>query len=239
MLLKILSVFFALAITVASAAQTQLTGKIYDQSTDSVLYGITILNVTQKLPGKQDKAGSYVVPASENDVIIFSTVGYKSDTLLVREYMLNTGYDLSMKSLPEFLPGITIQAYRSYQQDSIARREYYEQSFKKQKGITGNNSPTDGFGVSVSPLSYFSSEQKQKRKLRERLLREEEEAFVDLYFSRSYVERITDLHDPELMRFMMKYRPSYEFCRRSTREDMLLYINASLKEFKSNPNKKR
>jgi hypothetical protein len=220
-------------------AQSQLTGKIFDQTTDSVLTGITIINVTKKLPGKQEKDGVYNVPASENDVVIFSTVGYKSDTLLVREYMLNTGYDISMKSLPEYLPGITIQAYRSYQQDSIARREYYEQSFKKQKGITGSNAPTNGFGVSVSPLSYFSSEEKQKRKLREKLLREEEQSFVDLYFSRAYVERITDLHDPELMRFMMKYRPSYEFCRKSTREDMLQYINTSLKEFKANPNKKR
>ncbi len=239
MYFKIFLMSLAVMVLIDSNAQTELKGRIYDQSTDSLLMGVNVVNLSKKLTGKQEKSGEYAVPAAENDIVVFSTVGYKSDTILVRDYMLNTGYDLSMKSLPEFLPGITIQAYRTYQQDSIARREYYEQSFKKQKGITGSNAPTDGFGVSVSPLSYFSSEQKQKRKLRERLLREEEESFVDLYFSRPYVERITDLHDPELMRFMMKYRPSYDFCRGSTREDMLMYINASLKEFKTNPNKKR
>ena len=43
--------------------------------------------------------------------------------------------------------------------------------------------------------------------------------------------RVTGLKGDSLQRFMYRYRPSYAFCRKATNEDILLYINASLKKF--------
>jgi len=44
--------------------------------------------------------------------------------------------------------------------------------------------------------------------------------------------KLTGLHDDSLRLFMYRYRPSYSFCRKTGREDMLIYINDKLKEFR-------
>ncbi len=116
--------------------------------------------------------------------------------------------------------------------DSLARRNYYNDIFAKQPGITGRNTPSSGFGISVSPFSFFSREAKQKRLLKKRLLKQEEESYVDRSFPVEWVSRLTGLRGDSLTRFMSLYRPSYKFCRNNNRDKLLLYINDKVKEFK-------
>jgi len=40
------------------------------------------------------------------------------------------------------------------------------------------------------------------------------------------------LRGDSLTRFMILYRPSYSFCRKSSKEQMLIYVSEKLKEFK-------
>jgi len=62
----------------------------------------------------------------------------------------------------------------------------------------------------------------------ENLKYQEEQDFVDYSFSRRYVEKLTSLHGDSLTSFMLRYRPTYEFCRGASSEDMLNYINDKL-----------
>jgi hypothetical protein len=219
-------------LSVQLQAQDTLKGKIFDVLTDSVISTGSIFNQSRNETVQAAADGSYLLFASEGDIVIFSSIGYKADTVKILYYMLRSGYDVSLKPLNNYLPGITIRGYAAYQADSIARRNHNKDLYDNPpKNVTGGNRPTDGVGISVSPISYFSKKEKERRKAKKMAVYEEEQAYIDFRFSKSYVERTTGLHDDSLQTFMLKYRPSHDFCRKSNNEDMLLYINEKLKEF--------
>jgi len=212
-------------------AQDNVKGKVYDAQTDSTIAGVNIYNLNTKLSVRSGIDGSYTIAASEGDQIIFSRIGFMPDTATVIYSMLLALHDVTLYKEIITLKNVTVTS--SYQMDSLERRNYYNDIFAKQAGITGRNRPTDGFGVSISPLSYFSYRAKQKRQLKKRLLKQEEESYVDRSFPREWVSQLTGLRGDSLSRFMMLYRPSYKFCKENNREKMLIYINDKLKDFKA------
>jgi hypothetical protein len=211
-------------------AQNNVKGKVYDAQTDSAIAGVNVYNLNTKLSVRSGSDGGYTIAASEGDRLMFSRIGYKPDTATVIYAMLLALHDVTLYKEIITLKNVTVTS--SYQKDSLSRRNYYNDIYAKQPGITGFNRPPDGFGVSISPLSYFSYRAKQKRQLKKRLLKQEEEYYVDRSFPVEWVSKLTGLRGDSLTRFMMLYRPSYKFCRKTNREKMLLYVNDKLKEFK-------
>jgi hypothetical protein len=61
--------------------------------------------------------------------------------------------------------------------------------------------------------------------------RQEEEMYIDYKFPFEYVSKVTGLRGDSLRSFMQQYRPGYIFCRRTSKADMLLYINDSYRAF--------
>jgi hypothetical protein len=212
-------------------AQDKVKGKIYEAQTDSTIRGVNVYNLNTKLSIRSGSDGSYTITAAEGDRIVFSITGYKPDTATVIYSMLLALHDVTLQKEIITLKNVTVTS--SYQMDSLARRNYYNQVFAKQPGITGRNTPSHGVGISLSPFSYFSRETKQKRLLKKRLIKQEEEIYVDRSFPIEWVSKVTGLRGDSLIRFMTLYRPSYKFCRNNNREKMLIYINDKLKEFKS------
>ena len=223
-LLLLLNVCFEIA------AQDNVKGKIYEAQTDSTISGVNVFNLNTKQSVRSGSDGSYAIAASEGDRIMFSRIGFMPDTATVIYSMLLALHDVTLYKEIITLKNVTVTS--SYQQDSLSRRNFYSDIYKRQPGITGLNTPQYGFGVSVSPLSYFSYRAKQKRQLKKRLLKQEEESYVDRSFPKEWVSRLTGLRGDSLSRFMMLYRPSYKFCRENNREKMLIYISDKLKEFK-------
>jgi len=211
-------------------AQTFLKGKVYEAGTDSLINGVTVFNSTAKLSVHSRADGSYTIMAAEGDRIIFSSIGFVPDTIKVSYDMLLTQHDVTLSVQAISLKPVTVIS--SYSADSLARRDYYKYIYKKQPGITGFNTPQYGVGISLSPLSYFSAESKKKRQLKKQLIKNEQEAFIDFSFPVDWVEKLTGLHGDSLRLFMYRYRPSYSFCRETSREDMVVYISDKLKEFR-------
>jgi hypothetical protein len=218
-----------LLITVVTHAQSTLSGRIYEKSSDSVVAGINVLNNNTRASVRSGKDGRYNLPVAEGDVVIFSGAGFVSDTLVVSYDKLLTQQDITMAIQFVSLRGIKVT--NSYYKDSLARRNEYS-SIYNQKGITGGNRPTDGVGVSVSALSFFSYKAKKQRELKRKLERDEEESYIDYSFPVEMVENFSKLHGDSLRLFMYRYRPSYEFCRKTDRANMLVYISDKLKEFR-------
>lgn len=212
------------------SAQQTLKGKVYEAFTDSVLSTINIFNTHTKNSVRSAADGSYSIAASEGDIIIFSASGFKTDTITVSFSLLLTPFDLSLHRQVVSLKEVRVTG--SYQADSLARRNYYSHIYAKQAGITGRNRPANGVGVTLSPVSFFSRESKQKRGLRKRLEKEEKESYIDHSFPLPWVKNVTGLDGDSLSLFMYRYRPSYKFCRKTGRQGMLIYINDKLREFK-------
>jgi hypothetical protein len=210
-------------------AQSIVKGKLYDAKTDSVIAAVNIYNVNTKRSARSDIIGSYSIRAKEGDQLVFSVVGYQPDTVTVVYSMLLAQHDVTLQNEVITLKNVTVTS--SYQGDSFARRNYYDNMYTL-PNIAGHNTPQYGFGVTLSPFSHFSREAKQKRELKKRLIKEEQEDYVDRSFPKQWIASITGLRGDSLTRYMMLYRPSYSFCRKSSREQMLIYVSEKLKEFK-------
>jgi len=226
----ILAVLIVFIFCFNTNAQTVLKGKIYDTENDSVIASATVFNLTNKQSTHSTIDGRYMIIAAEGDRVVFSTTGFKADTITIIYWMLVTQLEITLdKQIISLQP---VNLVSSYQADSLARRDYYSHVFEKQPGITGRNRPAYGVGVVFSPLSYFSREARQKRQLKMRLIREEREYYIDRCFPLEWVRQVTGLQGDSLSLFMFWYRPGYTFCRKTDREKMLIYINDKLKEFK-------
>ena len=228
MLPRIFIIFIIIISTYQGVCQ-QVSGRVFAGETDSVLRYASILNLNSRAVSVSGTDGRYAIAASEGDSLMFSAIGYIPDTVKVEFHMLHTQLDIS---LPQRIISLgMVRVISDYSADSLARREYYKHIYR-QPGITGYNRPQYGFGISISPISHFSRESKQKRLLKKRLLMQERDAYIDLAFPVEWVERLTGLHGDSLRMFMYRYRPSYDFCRSSDRTGMLVYINDRLREFR-------
>ncbi len=218
---------FLSCLATEAGAQQLLKGKIYDLQTDSVLPSVTIFNASRKLYVLSTREGEYAVVAQEGDKIVFTSVGYLPDTVKVLNYMIDAGYDISMTEKSSLLKNVDVRA-ANYKADSLKRREAYGEFYNRPKnGMVSKSGPQNGVGVAVSPIGFFSKRAKE-RKMNKVLEYQEEQDFVDYSFSRRYVEKLTGLHGDSLLHFMLRYRPTYLFCRSASDGDMLQYVNDKL-----------
>jgi hypothetical protein len=210
-----------------AGAQQLLKGKVYDKETDSVLISTTVFNATKKTYALSARDGDYSIEAKEGDKIVFTSVGYLPDTVKVLNYMIDAGYDVTMTLKNSLLKNVTVRS-PNYQQDSLNRREEYKDFYNRPKPkFVSKAGPQNGVGIAISPLGFLSHRSKNK-KTADNLEYQEEQDFVDYSFSRRYVEKLTGLQGDSLLSFMLRYRPTYQFCRTASSEDMLNYVNDKL-----------
>lgn len=220
-------------------SQVFLRGKVVDQMYDRVIIGATVKNLSAgNVYAQSDMGGNYKVRAVEGDKIVFSSTGYIPDTITVTHDMLNGSYNISLTHNVIQLEEVSVGELNAYQVDSITRLEEFGdvlgRSGSKLVGGRGNT-PTDGVGITFSPISHFSKKEKEQRRFKRMFLKQEEEYYVDYKFPYQYVSQITGLKGDSLRTFMFKYRPSYQFCRTNDKSAMLVYINDKYREFMDKP----
>lgn len=235
-MMKTLLLLFISFITYYSAiAQSgYLRGKVQEKGYDKVIASATVKNLKQENISESDMGGNYRIFVSIGDKITFSSVGYTADTVVVKENMLNIPYDIFLVRNVIELSKVTVGELNSYQVDSISRQQEFEDVLSKKNGkLVGGkgNTISDGVGVTLSPLSYFSQKEKNERRFKKMFARQEEELYVDYRFSHDYISEITHLQGDSLQKFMYNYRPDYKFCRKASKTDMLTYINDSYMDF--------
>lgn len=227
--------FVFLALSLPAAAQQFLSGKIKQRSGTEVLPSVSVINISQKKTNISDQGGNYRIPAKNGDTVVFSSAGYKPDTAFVRDWMFaeKDGLLIAMEPNAKMLAAVRVSDAANYQKDSLQRREEYAWVYPThRRRLIGSETPSGGVGVIISPMDYFGSRETQRRRLRRRLKQEEIDYYIDFRFPPAYVERVTGLHSDSLRSFLRLYRPSYQFCRASSNEDILLYINDKVKVFR-------
>ncbi len=233
-----LIILVLIAAGLQSYAQTVLKGKVVDDIYDRVVIGATILNKTQVKSVRSDMGGNYKIKALEGDVIYFSSVGYEPDSITVTHDMLAGTYDISLVRKVVVMQEVEVGQLNPYQVDSISRREEFDSLLTKSntKLVGGRgNAPTDGVGITFSPISRYSKEEKNLRRFKKNYERQEIEYYIDYKFPYHHISKITGLTGDSLRTFMLKYRPDYDFCRKSSHAEMLVYINDSYRDFMNQP----
>ena len=215
-------------------AQQTMTGKIEKRGTTDILIGANILNIRQGRHNVSDMGGNYRIPAAIGDTIIFSSAGYLPDTVIVAGYMLTESYLVALRPNVVRLQAVQVDESRNYQMDSLQRRDEYRHILDKQHPVKlwNEKRAADGPGLSFSPIGFFSKGERAKRRLKKRLRQEEEDYYIDSRFPVARVAQLTRLTGDSLRIFMYRYRPSYQFCRGASNQDIFLYINDRVREFR-------
>lgn len=229
--------FFVLLLLLVSCdifAQQFVRGKIHKKESTEMLQAVTVRNFSREEFNLSDMGGNFRILADRGDTLIFSSAGYKSDTLVVGTFMLTDGVDVFLEPRVVALPTVRVGGVSNYQLDSIQRRKDYDWVYDhgKTKMLEKDRHGRDGVGIGLN-IPTRSTADKQREKLKKRLIQEEEDYYIDSRFTRDYVTRLTKMQGDSLQTFMVRYRPSYEFCRTATNQDILLYINDSWKKFKT------
>jgi hypothetical protein len=213
-------------------AQHFLTGKVLKKDSKEFLVSVSIENKSQRRHDLSDERGTYRIQSAQGDVLIFSHVGYTSDTIVVDTSMQAGDYPVYLEPRAQTLKAVEVGSLSNYQLDSMARREEYS-------WVYGHGNPPrlerkrsgDGVGVSLDIFRNASREDKDREKLKKRLMREEEDYYIDFRCSREYISRLTKLKGDSLQQFMMHFRPTYEYCRKAATVDILVFVNDSYKKF--------
>lgn len=214
-------------------AQAQIGGNI--KGNQEVLFSATVENISRHRVNMSDLGGNFKITAEPGDSLVFSHLGYVPDTLLVTSIMYSERLSVDLKMQISYLQRVDVDEMAKYRMDSLSRREDYDYIFsgKNNKPLWDNKLSGDGRGVNFSPIGHWSSGEKQKRKLKESLIRDDKEEFIYYKFSRR-VPGLTGLRGDTLINFLMKYKPSYEYCLHTSSLDMLVYINDKFILFKEN-----
>jgi len=213
-------------------AQHFLTGKVLKRDSKEFLVSVSIENKTQRRHDLSDERGMYRIQSSQGDVLIFSHVGYRSDTIVVDTSMQAGDYPVYMEPKAQTLKAVEVGSLSNYQLDSMARREEYS-------WVYGHGNPPrlehkrtgDGVGINLDLFRNASKEDKDREKLKKRLIREEEDHYVGFRCSKEFVSRLTKLKGDSLQQFMMHFRPTYDYCRKAANVDILVFVNDSFKKF--------
>ena len=213
-----------------------LTGAVVDKTTRLAISGALV-----SMGRSKTYTNSYGVfeltPSSLTDSLKITHFAYKTYSALVNKA---TGtLRIELEPLVISLNTVTVKGSRDFKQDSINNRITYASQFNY-KGPTvmdafsGNPNKQPGELISVNPLILIAALTKKSTpeyKFRQTLLRDEQSDYVDRKFNRGIVGQVTGLKGDTLAEFVTRYRPTYEYVKKSTDYDIEVYIKESLKAF--------
>jgi hypothetical protein len=238
-LLLPLLIFFVTTFTGGTiyGQEVSILGTVYNMYRTKPLEAVSV----QSSSGRgttTDSNGNYVIVLSLTDSLYFSYLGRSTAKFAVASINYSSGFDIALHVDPVTLKEVRVMPHE-YRIDSIQNRQDYAKIFNYRKpGVKLSSSGAQGemadVGFDLNQLIEIFQFQKKREMLafQHRLVDEEHDKFVDHRFNRSVVLKITHLEGDALDSFMVRYRPSYDFCKRATDYDLYDYIKLAFKEYK-------
>jgi uncharacterized protein YxeA len=243
---KICLLIFTIAACVTTSSNSfaqkndKRTGFLKDSTTQMPIVLASVTNLTTRETVMTSSVGKFSIAVKPNEILSFAAVGYYFDTLTVHSENNTAIIAAFLKPLGAYLGNVTVSSkgLNRYQLDSIERRKEFLQ------GIAGYMIPTvakanSGAGIALN-IDRFSRNEKKKRRAYAFYEDNENEAYINYRFTPELVASLTGFKNDELQTFMQTYRPSTSWLRTNTsREDLVYYINAQLKNYKPTRNEVR
>jgi hypothetical protein len=213
---------FAAVLFIAFSVKGQdiIKGSVVEEGTNEKLTNVFVHNTSNKQITLVDKNGNFQIKGGINQLIIFDSPGYISDTLFVVDLK---PLKIVMKSMGVTLREVQINASRRAFDPHVE----YPEVYRKSKVYV------------MSPSTWFSKEGKDARRLKKFFDNEERERYVDKYYTASYVSTLVPLKGVELQNFMAIYRPTYQYVRNNNGPTLAMYINDAYAKYKVLPADKK
>ncbi len=187
-----------------------------------------------------DSVGRYAIPVQINDTIFFTYRGKSTTLFPVKNIRYTAGFDIALQvrvqDKYQTLKEVVVIG-KTYKQDSLENREYYSRVFNFDRGgmrisETGTMGGTPGLDLGSMIQMFQFRKNKSIKKFQNRLIEEEENKFIDHKFNKQLIQQLTKLSGRDLEKFMIAYRPPYEFVVSSEEYEFLKYILDASKYFK-------
>lgn len=236
----LLALWMFLALGVYAQRNVLLRGAVYDSSRFVTIPSVKITSTGGAI-AYTDSIGHYSILVGSGDSVSFYYRGKSTAWFPVKDIKYPMGFDISLQvTLPgkyKTLKEVVIMG-KNYREDSLENREKYRKVLGYEgAGLRLTETDASMGGVpGLDPneiINMFRFRRNQSLKsLRNRLLEEEMEKFVDYRFNKKIIKNISGLEGDELERFMTLYRPDYEFCALATDLDFYQYILDASRRFK-------
>lgn len=211
-------------------AQVTVTGQLTDKDNNLVLPYASVINKTTGKRAYSDQGGFYKITANPQDLIIFTFIGYRPDSIVVQQATGTETRNMQLQVENRVLRSVEVTAqYTPYQLDSIARRQQYGFILDKENQQLAGGSTPQGFGLSFSPFTRFSRKEKQKREFKKNFEKVEQDKYIDSRFTPLLVSQVTGLKGDSLVQFMHDNYPDYGTMRMMRQEDLLYWITDKYK----------
>ena len=232
--LRSIIIISCIACSLGALGQVKISGTVYDASRLLPLPAVSVVS-TSRNGTSTDSMGRYTIMVTETDSLVFSYLNRPTAKFPVRGIQNIFQFDISLHVPVKELPVVSVRP-RNYRMDSIQNRRDYAKAFDFQKpGISTTTNPNGGVGIDLNEFIGMFRFRSNKRMVlfRNRLIREEEDKFIDHRFNRALTRKITGLTGDSLIQFMTMYRPSYEFTKYSNEYDFLEYIKLASQEYRT------
>lgn len=203
------------------AAQTSISGRVYDFENKLPLAQVEVQNLNNKQVVKTAAAGQFSLNANQGDVLTFTLKGYHADTL----------YLTSMRPLAVYLPNSSISLnevrIQSAKLSPYLELENINAGIKPTKRIEGDDlagkKNNDRAGGVILNLGF--DKMKAQREKEQRLTENEGvENEIRLNFNETTVGNVTKLKGDELKAFLSIYQPSVDRVKSEAPFNYTLYI---------------
>ena len=213
-----------------ASAQVRVSGKVYDMSQSNPLEAVSVLSTSGR-GTITDEQGRFTLVVPDTDSIWFSYLNKPTPKYAVSSIPNIENFEISLHVNMVQLKEVRVMP-RNYRMDSIQNRKDYARVFDFRKPGLGTSlsvGPSGGAGLNITELANMFKFRQNRRMLsfQERLIREEEEKFIEYRFSRALIIKLTGLRPPELDSFINRYRPSVDFIGFATDYELGEYIKAA------------
>ena len=194
----------------------RVTGTVYDITKKTPVEAVSVIS-TGGAGTITDSLGKYSIMVSERDSIYFSYQNKPTPKFPVTSIGNTAGFDISIMKKVAELPNVFVKP-RNYRLDSIQNRQDYAKIFNyKKPGLSSTMAPNSGAGVGLDMVELINMFRFRRNRsmlaFQNRLLKEEEDKFIDHRFSKALVRKLTRLSSPELEKFMKVYRPTLDMVK--------------------------
>lgn len=208
---------------------------MYDSSRRYAMPYVTVQSTAGKI-AVSDPNGNYEISVSEKDSIWFSYLNKPTKKYPVSTIKTPLQFDISLHVPVDVLKEVKVKT-RDYKQDSIQNRIDYAKAFNWEKPkikATLGSGPGAAVGFDLDEIIRMFQFRKNRNwaSFQKRLEEEEKEKFVDYRFNKALVLRLTGLNGAARDSFMIRCRPSYEFCVTTSDYQFQLFIKNCYEEYK-------
>jgi hypothetical protein len=208
-----------------------MQGMVIHAKTFKPVSDVLVANKRTRESTYTDSNGRYILSAMDGDLIFFHRIGFQSrrETALIRQGRMTT---IAMTDSELQLDEVNVKG-STYKLDSVERSMIYGRGLREAKkkvqvslsnGLVFHNLPSQFAKRLTGQLK------REKRFLR--LFEEgEKEKFIATRYNMAVVNKVTGLQGDDAANFMNANPIDYEFARKATELELVMWVRASYKYY--------